>query len=222
VEGAREACITWSSRWKFSRHVIPTLRVLTHPQSTHATSTEPGETMLPRRTHAIAVLALLGLTLGACAHSPVVTPAGPASVAYPATEPDQVRFYGSETVIPFEYVSVATITPRKTLRDLDDAELQPFRVLAAKRGANGLALDRAPDGRARFIAVRLTATPRTRERTSAMGDTASKTRSGTSSSAAPGGCVGSCDVQVRGYTRRDGTYVRPHTRSRPGGSRRRN
>jgi hypothetical protein len=30
------------------------------------------------------------------------------------------------------------------------------------------------------------------------------------------GCTGSCPVHVRGYTRRDGTYVRPHTRSAPG------
>lgn len=30
-----------------------------------------------------------------------------------------------------------------------------------------------------------------------------------------GGCVGSCGVHVRGYTRKDGTYVRPHTRSAP-------
>lgn len=37
-----------------------------------------------------------------------------------------------------------------------------------------------------------------------------------------GGCSGSCGVHVRGYTRKDGTYVRPHRRSAPrsGGRRR--
>lgn len=35
------------------------------------------------------------------------------------------------------------------------------------------------------------------------------------SGSASGGCVGSCSVHVRGYTRKDGTYVRPHTRSAP-------
>jgi hypothetical protein len=30
-----------------------------------------------------------------------------------------------------------------------------------------------------------------------------------------GGCVSNCTVNVRGYTRKDGTYVRPHTRSAP-------
>jgi hypothetical protein len=32
-----------------------------------------------------------------------------------------------------------------------------------------------------------------------------------------GGYSGGGDVRVRGYTRKDGTYVAPHTRSRPDG-----
>lgn len=37
-----------------------------------------------------------------------------------------------------------------------------------------------------------------------------------SASGSSGGCTGDCSVNVRGYRRKDGTYVRPHTRSRPG------
>ncbi len=36
-----------------------------------------------------------------------------------------------------------------------------------------------------------------------------------SSPASSAGCVTNCSVRVRGYTRKDGTYVRPHTRSAP-------
>lgn len=40
--------------------------------------------------------------------------------------------------------------------------------------------------------------------------------SSSSGGGSSGGCTGSCSVHVRGYTRKDGTYVRPHTRSAPG------
>jgi hypothetical protein len=52
-------------------------------------------------------------------------------------------------------------------------------------------------------------------RTPAVGG--STAEGGSSSS----GCSGSCSVHVRGYTRRDGTYVRPHRRSAPRGGGRR-
>jgi hypothetical protein len=48
---------------------------------------------------------------------------------------------------------------------------------------------------------------------------AARSPASASSGGGAGGCVGSCPVHVRGYTRKDGTYVRPHTRSRPGGGR---
>lgn len=173
--------------------------------------------MFKPRVQSTAFLALLGLVLGACAHSPVVTPVRPTAAAYPSTRPDEVRFYGSEAIIPFEYAVIATIEPRRTLKELDDSELRPFRALAAKRGANGLAIDRTLDGVLRFLAVRVSETPRQIAHTpvSAAQDSGNAATGSTSR----GGCVGSCDVHVRGYTRRDGTYVRPHTRSRPGGGR---
>ena len=40
-------------------------------------------------------------------------------------------------------------------------------------------------------------------------------KSGGNSGGSSGGTAGT-DVQVRGYRRKDGTYVKPHTRARPG------
>ncbi len=165
------------------------------------------------------VVVFAALAASACAYSPRVTPLAPAGVAFAATDADHVGFYASESAVPWEYLPVATIGARHTLRNFDAATLRPFREIAARQGADALVLDRMSSGRMQFLAVHLSTVPRRAAHAAVTGG-AVEDSGATAGGTARGGCSGSCDVHVRGYTRKDGTYVHPHTRSRPGGGRR--
>src|ERR1700745_4007100 len=101
------------------------------PPHTYHPIDRSGGKMATNRLCLAALVALLGLSPAACAHAPIVTPAFPPAAALAPTLPSQVRFYESAPAVPFEYVTVATITPRRAVREFDASTLQPYRELAA-------------------------------------------------------------------------------------------
>lgn len=159
-----------------------------------------------------------------------------AGVAYPAVAPDAVEVYNADTPTPPNAIRLARIraegalgTPRRV------NSFNNFRIKTARRGATGIYVTILPSNGVEYLAVY---DPGFSARVAARADSAWKAsghggsaavQGGGAQSGAPGGggassgastnsggCVSNCTVQVRGYTRKDGTYVRPHTRSRPG------
>lgn len=91
------------------------------------------------------------------------------------------------------------------------------RVLAelGRRGANAVLYALNPDGSGRFVAYHVPP-----KELAALLDSADQARSATTAvKAAPAGTASTGSsggtVHVKGYTRKDGTYVRPHTRRAP-------
>ena len=157
------------------------------------------------RRWSLAILA--GLLVTACAPAfsvEDVRPQGESALPVPRS---LVRFYNSAERVPYVYTNVAVITPRRRWVETDPKSLERYLKVAADHGATGLILD-GSGHRPVLLAVAIDTT-RLRT-TSAVGTGAPPARA-----SAPAGCQGSCPVHVRGYTRKDGTYVRPHTRSAP-------
>lgn len=128
---------------------------------------------------------------------------------------DSVVMLASGAVPSYDGATVAVFAPSRTLERLVDTDLlKHYAPLAGQRGANHVSLLRVNGRRmvrAYYLRIPVPVT-------AVLGDSAKPQPPSGGSSAMPstGG-----SVHVRGYYRRDGTYVRPHTRSRPG-SRRRN
>jgi hypothetical protein len=110
--------------------------------------------------------------------------------------------------LPFESISIATITRTRGHATTDD--LAPVYQRAAELGADAVVVQYDARKRPHYLAVHFTSTLR-ETRTAARADPASSV----SGSGGASGCTSGCTVHVRGYTRKDGTYVRPHTRSAP-------
>ncbi len=152
---------------------------------------------------------LIAILLGACA------PTRPAAVPEPALYPT-----AEFTPVPAERVAVWAFTSdaadgravRVASQRLPAAYkrsrsqyLATFRSESGARGANVIVVERMADGSEEWVAYYFAAEA---ARVRAAG--------GTTAGSSAQGCTGSCDVQVKGYRRKDGTYVKPHTRSRPG------
>lgn len=166
------------------------------------------------------VVPLLGSFLGACSLLPreAEVPAPPAPSyaeapadtvpGYAAVPEDSVEVHDIADSVPEAAVSVARFTvPEWMLSNTDEQVIASYRPRAARLGATWITLDRS-GGRRRVVAYYVPLTARIRHAVRNAG--ARPAAASTPSSS------GSGSVHVRGYYRRDGTYVRPHTRSRPG------
>jgi hypothetical protein len=127
---------------------------------------------------------------------------------------DSVVVYESEAAIPNQSFVVATFTHRSSR--YSESDFERYRARVAALGSNAMVVQRT-NGHVVFAGFRMTSLPKPGPASAgavATGDGSSGSNG--SGSVSPGGCSGSCPVHVRGYTRKDGTYVRPHTRSAPG------
>lgn len=169
------------------------------------------------------IIPLLCAVLGACS-TPIFgggglrTPAPAAQgasrdsapPAYAAVPIDAVEVHDLSEPLPDSAVSVVVLDLPDSLRSHSDAQvIAAYSPRMARLGVTWLTLYRkgsqhwiagyyVPVGVRAARAARATATTRTPDRVSS-----------------PPASTGSGSVHVRGYYRRDGTYVRPHTRSRP-------
>ena len=158
------------------------------------------------------------LVLNACA---ITRPAAPPPGLDPVPA-DSVVVLAPGAAPPENAVTVEVFAPSRELDALTDPDLlRHYAPRAGRRGANHVTLLRVGGRRmVRAYYVRISVPVAV-----LPADSAGARRLGGGSSASPSG---GGSVHVRGYYRRDGTYVRPHTRSRPGsgprsgGSRRRN
>jgi hypothetical protein len=151
------------------------------------------------------------LVLNACAITRHTAPP-PGLAPVPA---DSVVMIAPGTPPSDDAATVAVFTPSGELDRLSDTDLLRFYVpQAGRRGANHVSLLQV-NGRRMVRAYYL----RIPLPIAVVPTDSVKPQPPSGGSAASPSTGGS--VHVRGYYRRDGTYVRPHTRSRPG-SRRRN
>lgn len=161
---------------------------------------------------------LLGALLSACGtlsggaeiytapappYAAVQTPSVPAYAAMPE---DSVEVHDISEPVPDSAVSVAQFTvPDSMVSHTDEQVIAAYRPQAARLGATWMMLDPG-SGRRRVVAYHVPASVRIRRAMRDSGSRPAATSTPTSSGSGP--------VHVRGYYRRDGTYVRPHTRSR--------
>jgi hypothetical protein len=154
------------------------------------------------------IIPLLGMVLGACG----VLSAGQEIQAAPyaafaAVPDDSVEVHHITDTVPAEGVSLAKFTvPDSMESHTDDQLIAAYRRRAAQLGATWITVNPA-GGRRRVLAYHVPASVRIQRMVRV-----SEPRP--AASGAPASTSGSGPVHVRGYRRRDGTYVRPHTRSR--------
>lgn len=162
---------------------------------------------------------LLGALLSACSvfspgaeigtapapsYSAEGTGSGP---AYPALPEDSVKVHDISEPLPDSAVIVTAFpVPESMLGHTDEQVIASYRPQAARRGATWIVLD-PRGGQRRVVAYHVPLGVRIRH-------AARESRPRPAVTSTPSSSGGS--VHVRGYRRRDGTYVRPHTRSRPG------
>lgn len=181
------------------------------------------------------LFAALILVLAACGttttHPAASTPANAAAMtmdlapgrSFPAVPTDSVVIV-AKWQISADHVPVLEMQRPEKLSDVEFIpRLMDFRVQSARRGANAIYSLLNPHGRVvGYVAV---VDPGLALRRLARADSIAKAkfeadaaaaRAAAGASGSGGGCTGDCSVHVRGYYRKDGTYVRPHTRSRPG------
>jgi hypothetical protein len=131
-----------------------------------------------------------------------------APTAYAAVPADSVEVHDLSEPLPDSAVSVVVLDLPDSLRGQSDAEvIAAYRPRMARLGATWVTLYRK--GSQHWIAGYYVP---------AGVRTARAARAGTPARdrvSSPPASTGSGSVHVRGYYRRDGTYVRPHTRSRP-------
>lgn len=162
---------------------------------------------------------LLGALLSACsvfspgaeigtapAPSYAAGPTGSAP-AYAALPEDSVQVHDVSEPVPDSAVTVADyVVPESMLGHTDEQVIASYRPQAARRGATWITVD-PRGGQRRVVAYHVPASVRIR-----LAARASRPRPAATSTPS----TGSGSVHVRGHYRKDGTYVRPHTRSRPG------
>jgi hypothetical protein len=130
----------------------------------------------------------------------------PSSAFAPLPE-DSVEVHDAAEPVPDSAVSVAQFTvPESMVSHTDEQVIAVYRPQAARLGATWIALD-LRGGQRRVVAYHVPASVRIRHAARESGSRPAATSAPAS--------TGSGTVHVRGYYRRDGTYVRPHTRSRP-------
>jgi len=155
--------------------------------------------------------------------APSPAPEAVPALASVAIQPSDVRIY-----YEIRYYQLPTLTPRLARMAWpyapgsaeEDAAITTFRQQAAKRGANAIVTE-SSEGKTYMVAVVLTDGAK-----EVVKDLIAKNNDGPGATELEDGPTGASDgsaapvnssgpVHVRGYTRKDGTYVRPHTRSRP-------
>ncbi len=150
---------------------------------------------------------LLALVLSACgvlSPSQKIQPAPASAPRFAAVPEDSVAVHAFSEPPPSAAVSVAQFTvPDSMESHADDELIAAYRPHVARMGATWITVDPS-GGRRRIVAYHVPAWARVRR---VADDSESRPSVAPSTSGGP--------VQVRGYRRRDGTYVRPHTRSRP-------
>jgi hypothetical protein len=167
------------------------------------------------RLGAVALAAALGGSAGLAPPPQIST--GPARAA---VAPDSVRTYeGGPELLPAGLQPLSVTKVPADLADAADSVVLRWAVpRAANVGARVVTIQRYNHwGRShrRVVGYHLTPAqlaalfPAPRTQAASAVPAPAPAPSGASSSS------GSGSVHVRGYTRRDGTYVRPHTRSRP-------
>jgi hypothetical protein len=161
----------------------------------------------------------------------------PRRFPYAPLELQNVAVFDETVPVPFNYVPISSA---RIARGADRAQEQQtvfaVRTRGAERGAHGVYRRRLPNGDLEVLAVWLAdvrygqwlkgtdpsadnvvdADGRSAGQASRSATPASGATERTSVGGSSGGCVGSCPVNVRGYRRKDGTYVKPHRRSAPG------
>jgi hypothetical protein len=148
----------------------------------------------------------------------LLVPAG----TYAPVAADEMVPFTTATFASTPHQKVARIRLGEASRWSTSSTILPTAVAhAGQLGANAYVILPAVNGEDELIAFRVERALLTR----VAAPTATPTATATTRAPAPssgrasgssGGCVGSCPVHVRGYRRTDGTYVKPHTRSRPG------
>jgi hypothetical protein len=151
---------------------------------------------------------LLGMVLGACGVLSAGQEIQPTPyAAYAAVPDDSVEVHDITDTVPAEGVPLAKFTvPDSMESHTDDQLITAYRARAARLGATWITVDPA-GGRRRVLAYHVPASVRIRRM-------ARDSEPRPAATSAPAVSSGSGPVHVRGYRRRDGTYVRPHTRSR--------
>jgi len=184
--------------------------------------------LLRRRGWGLLTVGMLLVSTGGCmagaANAPALTPV-PGAIAYEATPMDSVVVVESDT-IPAGYAPLLMSRPLRLTAAQHAALLSDFRATAALNGGTAIYVARGGlrGGARRYTIAR---DPVAGARLSGylrrmLGNTVASPSPARTPPAAPpatGGSGGS--VNVRGYTRKDGTYVRPHTRRAPRSSGRR-
>lgn len=151
------------------------------------------------------------LVLNACA----LTQPAPPPTGLNAVPADSVVMLLPGTLPSDNAATVEVFAPSQRLDELSDTDLlKHYAPRAGQRGANHVSLLRV-NGR-RMVRAYYLRIPNPVAAVPADSARPQPRSGGSSASPSTGG-----SVHVRGYYRKDGTYVRPHTRSRPG-SRRRN
>jgi uncharacterized membrane protein YgcG len=193
-----------------------------------------------------AVVMLAVVAFGGCTYRlpPPAAPAAPAEPAialeslqpegaYSPLAPESVRAERMD-VLPANLVRLARVEMRQPGGEPDSALVNRIRSRAARRGGTLVAWRILRPGVVEYTLARDPVLAAALDRRMAAQRDSAARGLGTDGSGGPhggssagggvsgGGCSGSCSVHVRGYTRKDGTYVRPHTRSAPrrGGRRR--
>jgi hypothetical protein len=157
---------------------------------------------------------LVTATLVACGGGPAVQLMPDA--AYQPVPAEAVRVYPALSDAAISPAPVRVATARVRTATPSEAEytrlVTALRRKAAPRGANALMRTSGRDG-FWLVAVFLTDSQRI------LADSLTVLSSSTARGHVPiyvsPGASGGGTVQVKGYRRKDGTYVRPHTRSRP-------
>lgn len=127
---------------------------------------------------------------------------------YAALPEDSVQVHDVSEPVPDSAVTVAEyMVPESMFSHTDAQVIASYRPQAARRGATWITVD-PRGGQRRVVAYHVPLSVRIRH--AARGTRPRPAATSTPSSG------GSGSVHVGGYRRRDGMYVRPHTRSRPG------
>lgn len=162
---------------------------------------------------------LLAALLASCASAGPSTPPiafAPTPQAYAAVDVSTMRVYEDvrEADLPAPPLRIAHARQPRGSKD-NGALILALRDAAAARGANAILRLWDAEG-AEYVAVRLDSAGLAAADRFVLNRAGGGATAGTpaGSSATPGE-----DVQVRGYCRKDGVCVRPHTRSRPGSGR---
>jgi uncharacterized protein YbjQ (UPF0145 family) len=168
-----------------------------------------------RHFHSAMQALLVSVLLGCAGNQNVES--YPVPETYSQVPVSEVRIYRAVyyDALPPSTPRLARVQNRKALSVAQEEKLlTALRNNAARRGANAIVRVRTDDG-TEYLAVRLDSPSSLALADSLERAAAAASSSGTRSWGGSSGSSPGKEVHVRGYCRKDGTCVRPHTRSRP-------